>query len=166
MRSLNLVMKHIKLRSQIPPVRKAFLIAGTLTLLISTCVIFPTERSKTNFLEDFVYTFSSLALSLLMLMFGLMGRDFFKGLLFLLLSSIIAAVFFYVAYPLAPFAYFVAFWLGVPSGIVTALLFMTINFYFFKNIKKYKLLKQSIAYVIILLIVCVLFGYGGDWINI
>lgn len=154
----------ISLFTRFSTTRKVLLIAGILILLISTCVIFPIESSKTSFLEGFGYTFLTLAIALLLLMYGLMGNNFFKGLLFIVTSSILGAVFFYVAYPLAPFTVFVAIWLGIPSGIITALIFMIGDFYFFNAIKNYKLLKQIIVYMVILFIVSVLFGYGGDWI--
>jgi hypothetical protein len=144
--------------------RKVLLIAGIIILLLSTCVIFPIEYSKASFVEEFVYTYLTLAIALFSLMFGLMWKHFFKGLLFVVISSIVGAFFFYVAYPVVPFAAFIAIWLGIPSGIITALIFMIVNFYFFKEQKSYRLLKQIAVYFIILLVVSVLFGYGGDWI--
>lgn len=156
-------MEKINLRSGLTPVRKAFLLGGTITLLISTCAIFPLERSRANYLEEFQNTFITLAIALLLLMAGLMGKKVFKGLLFLGVSTLIAVAFFYVAYPLVPFTLFVAVILGIPSGIITGLIFMVINYYFFRDIKTYKLFKQIIFYLIILSVVSVLFGYGGDW---
>lgn len=156
-------MEMISQFAKFSAARKALFIAGILTLLASTCVIFPIERSNTSFLEGFVYTFSILAASLLLLMSGLMGKNFFKGILFIAVSSIIGAVFFYVAYPPVPFAAFIAIWLGIPSGIIAALVFMIVNFYFFKEIKSFRVLRQTTAYLAILCVVSVLFGYGGDW---
>lgn len=156
-------MINTKLLTNFSTPRKAILMAGILTLLISTCVIFPIQKEESNFLDDFTYTFLGLFLALLLLMIGLLGKDFFKGLLFLFFSTIFGAVCFYVAYPPVTFASFIAVWLGVPSGVVTAILFMIVNFYFLKDLKRYKLLQQIIVYFIILFIVSVLFGYGGDW---
>lgn len=156
-------MINTKLLTNFSTPRKAILMAGILTLLISTCVIFPIQKEESNFLDDFSYTFLGLFLALLLLMIGLLGKDFFKGLLFLFFSTIFGAVCFYVAYPPVTFASFIAVWLGVPSGVVTAILFMIVNFYFLKDLKRYKLLQQIIVYFIILFIVSVLFGYGGDW---
>ncbi|ALL06867.1 hypothetical protein AQ505_16060 [Pedobacter sp. PACM 27299] len=156
-------MINTKLLTNLSTPRKVILMAGILTLLISTCVIFPIQKEESNFLEDFTYTFLGLFLALLLLMIGLLGKDFFKGLLFLFFSTIFGGVCFYVAYPPVTFASFIAVWLGVPSGVVTAILFMIVNFYFLKDLKRYKLLKQIIVYFIILFIVSVLFGYGGDW---
>lgn len=150
--------------SKISTIRKVLLITGIFTLLLGTCVIFPIEYSKAIVIEEFGYTYLTLAIALLLLMCGLMGKQVFKGLLFLLISSIIGAVFFYLAFPVIPFAVFIAIWLGIPSGIIAALLFLIVNFYFFKEIRNHKLLKQIIVYLIILFIVSVLFGYGGDWI--
>ncbi|MBC8984958.1 hypothetical protein H9X96_04125 [Pedobacter sp. N36a] len=156
-------MINTKLLANFSTPRKAILMVGIFTLLISTCVIFPIQKEESNFLEDFTYTFLGLFLALLLLMIGLLGKDFFKGLLFLFLSAIFGAVFFYVAYPVVQYASFIAVWLGVPSGVLTAILFMIFNFCLLKDLKRYKLLKQIIVYLIILFIVSVLFGYGGDW---
>ncbi len=154
----------MSLYTKVSTTRKVLLITGICTLLISICIVFPIESSKTNFLEDFGYTFFTLAIALLLLLYGLLGKHFLIGLLFVITSSIAGAIFFYVAYPLVPFTVFVAIWLGIPSGLITAIIFMIANFYFFNAIKKYKLIKQIGLYVIILFIVSVLFGYGGDWI--
>ena len=147
----------------VSPTRKGFLIGGFVTLLVSTCVIFPIQYGKASFIDEFGYTYLTLSVSLFLLLFGFLGNNFFKGILFLIISSLIGTVLFYVAFPPAPFAFFVAFWLGVPSGIVAALLFMIINFCILQDIKKYKLSKQIVVYSIILLVVSILFGYGGDW---
>ena len=157
-------MRIISLFTKISTTRKVLLIAGLFTLLISTCVIFPVEYSKASFIEEFGYTYLTLAIALFLLMFGLMGRYTFRGLLFLALSSIIGAIFFYVAFPVSLFTVFIAIWLGIPSGIITALIFMIVNFYFFSDAKKHKLLKQIVVYLVILFIVSILFAYGGDWI--
>ncbi|WGQ10567.1 hypothetical protein QG516_02720 [Pedobacter gandavensis] len=156
-------MINTKLLANFSTPRKVILIAGIFTLLISTCVIFPIQKEESNFLEDFTYTFLGLFLALLLLMIGLLGKDFYKGFLLLFLSAIIAPVVFYLAYPAAAFASIIAVWVGVPSGVITAIVFMLFNFFFLKEVKNYKLLKQIIAYAIILFIVCVLFAYGGDW---
>jgi len=159
----NRQIENMILLKNIQNKRKVPLIAGVILLLISVCIIFPIEYRRNSFLEEFVYTYSTLALALFLMMFGLMGRDFFKGLLFLFLSSIVGAVFFYYAYPLVPHASFIAVWLGIPSGIIAGLVFMVLNFYILNKQVGFKLLKQLAAYLIILLIVSVLFGYGGDW---
>ena len=156
-------MIKIKLLADLSTTRKVLLIAGILTLLVSTFIVWPIESRKTSFLEELVFTFLGLAISLLLLMVGLLGKDFFKGLLFLFLSAIFGALCFYVVYPPVTFASFIAVWLGIPSGLVTAILFMIINFFFLTELKSYKLFKKVIVYFIILFIVSILFGYGGDW---
>ncbi|TDQ08294.1 hypothetical protein [Pedobacter metabolipauper] len=145
-------------------IRKAFLIAGIITLAISVAVIFPIESSKTYFLEELPYTFLTLAIALLLGMFGLLGNNFFKGLLLLFVSSIVGFILFYFAFPVIRGSAFISIWLGIPSGIIAALVFMVANYYFLRAAKSYRLLKQIIVYSIILLIVAILFGYGGDWI--
>lgn len=157
-------MKILTLFSELPNTRKILLISGMVTLLISTCVIFPIEYNKNTLLEEFVYTFLTLAIALFLLLIGLLGKHFFKGVLFILVSSIIGSVLFFVAYPSSPFAMFIAIWIGIPSGIITALIFMLVNYWFLNKIENYKLMKQIFLYSIILCMVSILFGYGGDWI--
>lgn len=157
-------MKVISSFSRLPATRKILLIAGIVMLLISTCLVYPIERSKTNFLEEFVYTFSTLAFALFLLMAGLTGKHFLKGILFLIASSFIGAVLFYLVYPPFRFAAFIAVWLGIPSGLTAALVFMILNYFFFSKVKSYKVIKQTLLYLTILFIVAVLFGYGGDWL--
>lgn len=143
--------------------RKVVLLAGILVLLISTCVIFPIQKKDSNFMEDFTLTFLGLILALLLLMIAFMGKDFFKGLLLLFLSTLIGPLLFYVVYPPNVFATFIAVWLGVPSGLIAAVIFLILNFWWLREVKNYKLLKQIILYCSILSIVSVLFSYGGDW---
>jgi len=143
--------------------RKVSLIAGIVVLLLSLCVIFPIESSKTIVLEGLGYTFLTLAIAMLLIMIGLLGKFFCKSLLFLILSSFIGFTFFYFAYPLVPYSSLVAFWLGIPSGVITALIFLIFNFYFLTDVKNPRFLKKVVVYPLILFIVSVLFGYGGDW---
>jgi len=96
-------------------------------------------------------------------MIGFMGKHFFRGILFLLLSAIIGYFLIYFGYPLGQFSFLAAFWLGIPSGIVAALIFLVVNYCYLMRIKTHKIIKKIVVYLIILLIVAILFGYGGDW---
>lgn len=157
-------MEHTKEQTNLIGKRKVVLWAGVITLLISLLVIYPVERSKANYIDEFGFTYLTLFIALPLIMFGLMGKSFFKGILMVALSAVVGAVFFYFAFPPFLFSSFIAVLLGVPSGIITALLFLIVNHYFFKDIRSYKRIKQVAVYFIILLVVAVLFGYGGDWI--
>jgi len=70
----------------------------------------------------------------------------------------------YFGSPVFSFNGFLAIWIGIPSGIVTALIFMILNYYVLQKQNKLRLVKQLISYFIILTIVAVSFLYGGDWI--
>ena len=143
--------------------RKICLILGAIFFVLSVFIFFPIESSKSNFLEDLPMTFSALFTALILLMIGFMGKHFFKGILFLLLSGVVGYFLIYFGYPLGQFSVLAAFWLGIPSGIVAALIFLVVNYYFLIRIKTHKIIKKIVVYLIILLIVAILFGYGGDW---
>lgn len=134
-------------QSKLFNLKNTFLLGGIITLFISLCIIFPIESSKSDFIFDLVYTFLTLAIALLLIMLGLMGKHFFKGILFLAGSSIFGYIFFYVAYTNDPFNVLAALCLGVPSGILTALVFLIANFEFFNDKTKYKLLKLSLIHI-------------------
>ena len=144
---------------------KPILIAGVVIFTISVCIIFPYESSKSNYIDNFKFTFLTLALAMFTLMYGLMGKHFFKGLLFLLFS----AVFSFACWSLFLYNDFwgiiPALYAGIPAGIVAGLVFLIFNYQFIKDentIRRYA--KQFALYGVILLISSVLFAKGGDWI--
>ena len=157
MHDTNLPSKGLELK-------KLCLIAGMMILLISVGIIFPIESSKTYLITELPYTYLTLAISLFLMMFGLMGKHFFKGLLLLFSSALLGFASIYAFYFKDPWNALSAAWLGIPSGIISALIFLVINFFFLKDKNNDKRLKQVITYVIILVTVCILFVYGGDWL--
>lgn len=144
--------------------KKLCLIGGIITLLVSLGIILPIETSKTYFIEELPFTFLTLALALFLMMFGLMGKDFFKGLLVLFSSALLGFACIYSVNFKDPWNVLAAVWLGIPSGIITALIFLVISFFFLKDKTNYKRPKQVITYVIILAVVSILFTHGGDWL--
>ena len=136
-------------------------IAGTITLLISVFVIYPIEMGKANYVTDFVCTYVGLVVAVLLLMLGLMGKYFIKGLSFMLVSTILG---FTLIALTVEFGAILGFVIGIPSGVIAGMIFLVINFYFLKNIKRYRLPVQIVSYFIILCIVSFIFFRGGDWI--
>ncbi len=141
--------------------RKLTAIAGIITLLVSVFVIYPIEMGKANFVSDFVYTYLGLAVALLLLMLGLMGEYFVKGLSFMLASTILGFTLILLS---VEFGAILGFVIGVPSGVIAGMMFLVINFYFLKDVKRYRLPIQIVSYFIILCTVSFLFFRGGDWI--
>lgn len=144
---------------------KPILIAGLVIFAISVCIIFPYESNKSNYIDDLKFTFLTLALSMFILMYSLMGKHFFKGLLFLLFS----AVFSFACWSLFMYNDFwgiiPALYAGIPAGIVAGLVFLIFNYQFIKDENKVsRLIKQGVLYSVILLVSSVLFAKGGDWI--
>ena len=141
--------------------RKITAIAGVITLLVSVFVIYPIEMGKANFVSDFIYTYSGLAVALLLLMLGFMGKYFVKGLSFMLASIILG---FTVIAVTLDFGAILGFVIGIPSGVIAGLIFLAVNFYFLKDLKSYRLPIQIVSYFIVLCIVSFVFFRLGDWI--
>lgn len=140
--------------------RKFTAIAGIIILLISVFVIYPIEIGTANFVSDFAYTYLGLAVALLLLMLGLMGKYFVQGLLFMLISTILGFTLILLS---IEYGAILGFVIGIPSGVIAGLLFLVINFYFLKDVKRYRLPIQIVSYCIILCLITFLFYHGGNW---
>ena len=141
--------------------RKFTAIAGIITLLVSVFVIYPIELGKANYVSEFVYTYVGLSIAVLLLMLGLMGKYFIKGLSFILVSTILGFTLIALS---VEFGAILGFVIGIPSGGIAGIIFLVINFYFLKNIKRYRLPVQIVSYFFILCIVSFIFFRGGDWL--
>ncbi|MET4083015.1 hypothetical protein ABIB40_002982 [Pedobacter sp. UYP30] len=152
-------------------IKKYYLIAGLIILLISALVIFPIESAKTDFIMGLGYTYLTAIIGVLVTMYGLMGNKFFKGLLFVFCSAIFSffiCIFFFVV--IAPdvnfFSTIIATWIAIPIGILAAVIFLFVNYRFIADENKYKLFfKRLICYLLILAVLGVLFFKGSDWIS-
>ena len=164
-------------------VNKTFLIAGIVILAISLCV-FPFEYNKASYVFDLKFTFLTLTLAMLTLMYSFMGKYFFKGLLFLFGSCIFSISCWFYFSPnnkelseptseffeitltiLSAFQTISILFMGTVTGIVAGLIFLLINYKFLKAENLYLLfILRLISYLIILVVVSVLFHHGKDWI--
>ena len=143
-------------------VKKKSLWIGIVLSLIAFCVIFPIE--KTDFLDDLVYTFSTLLIGLLIIIYAISGAKFLKVIGFLLGSIIISMLFWFLFERDGWGSSIAVIWGGIPSGFISGILFFIGNYYLRLGEKKeYKHLKQLLIYFFMLLIVSLLFRYGGDW---
>ncbi|UIR55050.1 hypothetical protein LZQ00_12250 [Sphingobacterium sp. SRCM116780] len=164
--------------------KKWFLIAAAVVLLISLCIIFPIESSKSDFIADYIYTYITLVTAVIIAMYGLMGKNFFKGLLFIFCSAAFSVFCWFFLLPtdeltesssgflalivviLTVFVNFAALFMGTVTGIISGLLFLIVNARVLKDENRYKLFaKRLLAYLLILVIVSMLFYKGGDWID-
>ncbi len=162
---------------------KPILTIGLTMLAISLCIILPLEYSKANFISDLSYTFLGLALATLTIMYSLMGKHFFKGLLFLMFSIICGVACWQLLFPLpeidkptfksleilliilSAFANLSILFMGTVTGVVSGLIFLMFNFWLLKDKNRYKLfVKRLVSYLLILVIVAILFAKGSDWI--
>jgi len=160
--------------SKYSKVRKIILIAGLVIGLINLCIVFPGEYAKSSYITDFVLTYICLAISVFFVLYGFTGRKFFNYLLFMLLSAIIGAVCWFFVFYGELWQTLLMVWIGIPTGLLTALLFFPLRYYIFcrnsmlpieKSKKRMRYLKQAILYFILLFVVSILFFYGGDWID-
>jgi len=143
-------------------VKKTSLWIGITLIVIALVVIFPIE--KTDFLGDLVYTFFTSLIGLIVIIYAIGGSSFFKIMGFLL-ASIMVSMFCWALFERGGWGASIAVvWGGIPSGLTAGILFLMGNYYLQLNEKKtYKYIKQLLFYFIILLIVSILFRYGGDW---
>ncbi|WP_113654341.1 hypothetical protein [Pedobacter namyangjuensis] len=163
--------------------KKPILIAGAVILIISLCVIFPIEYSKASFVSDLKFTYFTLGIAMLILMYAFMGRNTYKGLLFLLCSCIFSIICWFIVLPesglsksnskafeltIAIFSFFENFaklYMGTVTGIIAGLIFLIVNARLLKDENRYQLFfKRLVSYLIILGVVSFLFAKGGDWI--
>jgi hypothetical protein len=152
--------------------RKIMLFAGIVICLVTLFIICPLERSKSPFITDYVFTYIGLALSVISILYGFTGGSSIKYLAFILLSAIVSITCWYIYTAGDWWKKLMIMWLGVPSGIVAALVFFVLRYYMFfhnralpvdRRKKKILLLKQVVLYFVVLLIVSILFLNGGDW---
>ena len=144
--------------------KKWLLMSSASILLISLCVIFPIEKSKSAFLSTYIYTYLTLGVAMLLGMYSLMGNHFFKGLLFLVCSTGFSFCGWYLVFYNDFWGIVPAIYGGIPSGLVTGLLFLIVDGKFLRDkYKNSRLIKRVIIYLLILLLVSVLFEKGGDW---
>lgn len=146
--------------------RKIYLIVGAVILLTSLCVIFPFEKHESNFISDFVYTYLSLGIAIIVIMYGLMGKNFFKGLLLLLGSCIFSFCAWALFYPLGFLSTLIALWLGIPSGIIAGLIFLIVDYAFIIDENRASLFfKRMFSFLLLLTVVSLSFLYGSDLIS-
>lgn len=151
--------------------RKNFLVIGIVILLFSGCVIFPIESSKTDFIMGLGYTYLTAVVGVLITMYGLMGKHFFKGMLAIISSAIFSclvciAYFEIFAPEVSFFSTIIATWIAIPVGIVAAVVFLFVDYKFLADENKYKLFfKRLFCYLLILAVLAILFFKGGDWIT-
>ncbi len=152
--------------------RKIILIIGIISAIINLFVIYPRMHSTASYITDYNWLFVSLGGSVLLLLYGITGPRFFQYLMFTFGSATLCAVFLFVYSIWDSWMGFLVLLVGIPSGIVTALVFFILRYFlFFRNKslpvekapKNKLLLKQIILYIFLALIVSVLFIKGGDW---
>lgn len=152
--------------------RKIIFIAGIVICLVNLFVIYPLERSRSSSIMEFTFSYIGIALSIVSILYGLTGGHFIKYLAFILLSAIVSATCWYIYGAGGWLQKFIAFWAGIPCGVITALIFFILRYYIFFRNRKYPVdrqtnillfLKQLVLYFVVLLIIAVVFENGGDW---
>lgn len=158
--------------SKFSKVRKIILIAGIVIGLVDLCIIFPFEYSRSSYITDFVLTDICLVVAVFFILYGFTGSGFLKYLLGIIVSALVSAACWALFLDGNWLQKFIVVWLGIPSGILTALVFFVLRYYIFcrnktlpsergKKIRTYLL--QTVLYFVLLLIISVLFYTGGEW---
>lgn len=152
--------------------RKVILLTGIVVCLITLLVVFPIEYAAASYINDFKWTYPGLAFSIFFILYGFRGRHFMKYLLFVFGSMLVSGICWYLYSFHDSWVEVMVILAGLPSGLVTALLFFVLRYFiFFRNkelpvekAQKNKMfLKQLVLYFVLLLIVSILFLKGGDW---
>jgi hypothetical protein len=152
--------------------RKIILIAGIVICLVNLFVIYPLERSTSTTIMEFTFSYIGLGLSIVSILYGLTGGRFIKYLAFILLSVVVSATCWYIYGAGGWFQKFIAFWAGIPCGVITALIFFILRYYIFFRNRELPVgrqtniilfLMQLVLYFVVLLIVAIVFENGGDW---
>lgn len=153
--------------------RIATLIAGCVIALLSLIVIFPMEKARSYMVEDLVFTFAGLVLSLVLFLIGFTGAKFINYLLFIIASAFISMICWYIVLPKDWLIQIVVVYAGAPSGIITALIFLILRYYLFfrktglplnREQKVLLTLKQAGIYFLLLAVVSFVYYNGDDWI--
>lgn len=143
---------------------KKYIISGGIILVIGSIVLFFLELEKIHFLRKSVLNIFLLCLGILLIIYVLLLRNKVKGLIFILIC-ILASMFFWNLYSKENnLGGIYVLGVGFPSGAITAILFLIINNYFFKNEtnKKISFFVKLFFFVAIYAIVIFIMMRGGD----
>ncbi|NDV59670.1 hypothetical protein [Bacteroides sp. 519] len=145
-------------------IKKISLIVGIVIFLIGSLIVYPIESRDIITIEELKYTFSTLITGTLIALYGLLGSNILKGLLFLFFWILISMLFIYLWEGDGWGRGIVVFWLGLPSGVISGTLFLIINHFFFRKKSKSKIqyIKQVATLIVIYVIVVLIMKWGGD----
>lgn len=146
--------------------RRNYLISGTVLFLLGIVFAFPVDKlMNSGSLIRFAATCSFLGIGLLTLLYGIMGKRAIKAILLVILSTFLGYISWYYYTGAGWLSSTIAFWTGVPIGILSALLYLILDRYFLsKRQQKIILLKQIALYLVLFLTLSLLAAKGSDWI--
>ncbi|NDV66686.1 hypothetical protein [Bacteroides sp. 224] len=144
--------------------KKTCIIVGIVTFFIGCLIVYPIESRDTVTIEELKYTFSTLITGILIALYGLLGSNILKCLLFLFFWISMSMLFVYLWEDDGWGRGIVVFWLGLPSGAISGILFLIINHFFLRKKSKSKMryVKQVGTLIVIYLIVVLIMKWGGD----
>jgi hypothetical protein len=136
-----------------------YLKIGLLIFLTGAFVVFPLEEK--NYLDELQCTFLTLIIGTLIALYGFLGSNFLKGLLFIFFCVSVSMLFLTISLNDSWGKNIMIFWLGVPSGAITAIIFIILNhFYFIK--KDLKQISKGLFLIVIYTIIVSIMRWGGD----
>lgn len=145
--------------------KRYYLISGAAFVLIGLVFAFPLDKlMNSGSLIKFAGTCSFLGIGLLILLFGFMEKGVLKAILLITFSAFLSYVSWFCYTGFGWLSSTIAFWTGIPIGILSAVLYLILNHYFLsKKEQKTILLKQIALYLVLLFSLSVLAAKGSDW---
>lgn len=111
--------------------KRYYLISGAAFVLIGLVFAFPLDKlMNSGSLIKFAGTCSFLGIGLLILLFGFMKKGVLKAILLITFSAFLSYVSWFYYTGSGWLSSTIAFWTGIPIGILSALLYLILNHYF------------------------------------
>lgn len=142
---------------------KLFIIIGALLLIIGFIALFPLDVLMNDDVPGkIIFSFSGILLGLLLLLYGLFKAEFLKSIAIILAGVFLSILFWYVFLGGEWGDTIVISWVGVPSGLISGVLFLIINKYILSKSNKNSMPAKGLLFVVLLAITNFIFYKGGD----
>lgn len=139
---------------------KLFIALGALVLIIGIIALFPLDVLMNDDVPGkIIFSFSGILLGLLLLLYGFFAAKFFKSVAIIVASVFLSVLFWNVYFGGEWGDKIVMFWVGVPSGIISGVLFLIINKY---RLSAKSIVTQAVTFLVLIALVNFLFYKGGD----
>ena len=133
---------------------------GVLILTIGIIALFPLEITMNEDVPGkIIFSFSGILLGILLILYGFFKSNFLKAVAIVVASVFLSILFWYLYYGGKWGDQIVMFWVGVPSGILSGVLFLISKKYLLPG---KSITVQSIVFVFLIVILNFIFFKGDD----